>query len=139
MTKVVFNTAIIVIAAGLGLGMGFMFRAKARGITTSAAKPQSKAPEPRLKSRQQIKTQLNDSSPLATKLERDLSMSTGVTRWLYWLDALEKATVQDFPRLARLAHSNPTALRFVAARWNWTLKTCLIRFSRGWAAIMDFP
>jgi hypothetical protein len=44
-------------------------------------------------------------------------MSSGVTRWLYWLDALEKATPQDFPRLARLAQGDSTALRFVAARW----------------------
>jgi len=59
----------------------------------------------------------NDDSPLATKLERDLSMSSGVTRWLYWLEALEKAAPADFPRLARLAQSNSIAMRFVAARW----------------------
>jgi hypothetical protein len=33
------------------------------------------------------------------------------------MEALEKAGPGDFPRLARLAQSNPTALRFVAARW----------------------
>src|SRR5688572_25946439 len=32
-----------------------------------------------------------DDSPLATGLARDLSMSEGVTRWLYWLEAIEKA------------------------------------------------
>ncbi len=50
-------------------------------------------------------------------MERNLALSSGVTRWLYWLEALEKATAADFPRLARLAKSNPAALRLVAARW----------------------
>jgi hypothetical protein len=44
-------------------------------------------------------------------------MSSGVTRWLYWLEAIEKAQAPDFPRLARLAHDNPAALRLVAKRW----------------------
>src|SRR5439155_12457857 len=52
-----------------------------------------------------------------TKLERDLTNSSGVTRWLYWLEALEKAAPADFPRLARLAQNNPAALQFVGARW----------------------
>ncbi|MBM3834977.1 MAG: hypothetical protein FJ403_17225 [Verrucomicrobia bacterium] len=59
----------------------------------------------------------NDDSPLATQLERDLSMSSGVTRWLYWLEAIEKAKPADFPRLARLSQGNPTATRFLALRW----------------------
>jgi hypothetical protein len=44
-------------------------------------------------------------------------MSTGVTRWLYWLEAIERATPADFPRLARLAKGNPTATRMLAERW----------------------
>jgi hypothetical protein len=44
-------------------------------------------------------------------------MSSGVTRWLYWLEALDKAQPADFPRLVRLAQTNDTALRFVTARW----------------------
>jgi hypothetical protein len=44
-------------------------------------------------------------------------MSSGVTYWLYWLEALEKATPTDFPRLARLAQGKPAAMRFVSARW----------------------
>ena len=59
----------------------------------------------------------NDDSPLATKLERDLAKATGVTRWLLWLEAVEKAQPADFPRLARLAQNDSAALQFVAARW----------------------
>ena len=33
-------------------------------------------------------------------------MSSGVTRWLYWLEAMEKASASDFPRLFRLAEGN---------------------------------
>src|SRR5206468_2351045 len=59
----------------------------------------------------------NDDSALATKLARDLSMSSGVTRWLYWLAAIEKATPADFPRLYRLAQGNAAATRLVSDRW----------------------
>src|SRR5262249_48643147 len=60
---------------------------------------------------------LKDDSPLTTQLERDLAKSSGVTRWLFWLQALEKAAPSDFPRLARLAQDTPVARQFVAARW----------------------
>ena len=118
--KSAFNALILVVAAGLGLAVGFMFRGKAKTIvispvvTQSAPASQTNAKD---KSKRQLVSVVNDSSPLVAKLERDLSMSTGVTRWLYWLDALEKATLQDFPRLARLAQGNSTVVRFVAARW----------------------
>src|SRR5687767_2160126 len=56
-------------------------------------------------------------TPLAAELKQQLSMSSGVTRWLEWMTALEKATLADFPHLARMAKSDPTALRMVAARW----------------------
>ena len=49
--------------------------------------------------------------------ERDLAKASGVTRWLLWLQAIEKAQPADFPRLAQLARDNPAALQFVAARW----------------------
>jgi len=44
-------------------------------------------------------------------------MTKGVTRWLYWWDAIEKAGAADFPRLARLAQGNRVATRLVAERW----------------------
>ena len=115
--KIAFNTLILAVAAGLGLLVGFMFRGKPKHmIVTAPVAPASSATRGE-KFKRQLVAPANDSSPLTTKLERDLSMSTGVTRWLYWLDALEKATLQDFPRLVRLAHGNSTVLRFVGARW----------------------
>ena len=117
--KIVFNLFLILVAAALGLAIGFVFRAKPKEIdvlpgsitsTESAARPLGKYLRP-------VTPLTYDASPLATKLERDLSMSSGVTRWLYWLDALEKATTNDFPRLIRLAQGNSTAMRFIAARW----------------------
>lgn len=58
-----------------------------------------------------------DDSPLATQLAYSLSKSSGVTRWLYWWDALEKAGPADFVRLARLAGGDRAATRLVAERW----------------------
>src|SRR5205085_9556696 len=50
-------------------------------------------------------------------LARNLSLSTGVTRWLYWMDAVERASLADFPGLARLAVGDHTAIHLIAARW----------------------
>ena len=58
-----------------------------------------------------------DDSPLATKLGADLARVNGVTRWLLWFEALEKAQPADFPRLARLANGDATTLRLLALRW----------------------
>ena len=118
--KTIFNSLLVVVAAALGLAVGFAFRAKPRASTSSATNTSlwQVSTTVLLKSNKPISAaRSRDDSPLATKLERDLSMSTGVTRWLYWLDAMERATPQDFPRLVRLAQGNPAALRLVAARW----------------------
>ncbi|MES2705081.1 MAG: hypothetical protein V4726_00620 [Verrucomicrobiota bacterium] len=57
------------------------------------------------------------ASVLAEKLRTDLSISRGVTRWLQWMTAVEKAGPGDFPGLARMAKEMPGALNMLAARW----------------------
>lgn len=57
------------------------------------------------------------SSALADKLRTDLSLSHGVTRWLLWMTAVEKAGPGDFPQLARMAQELPGALNMLGARW----------------------
>jgi len=122
--KILFNSLLIVVAAGIGLAVGSALGGKSRNASAKAessavtsASPAVSEAKPVRVFNQPISNRRNDDSPLATKLERDLSMSSGVTRWLYWLEALEKAAPADFPRLARLAKGNSTAMRFVAARW----------------------
>ena len=119
--KIAFNLFLITAAAALGLVVGYLFRAKSVPQSPSSDVSPSvlsaDRPNAARTGAHQRGASTNDSSPLATQLERDLSMTSGVTRWLYWLDALEKATPNDFPRLVRLAQGNSTAMRFVAARW----------------------
>lgn len=121
--KVVINAVIIVAAAGLGLAVGFAWRGRpgesshSTGLSVVSASP-ANSPTNRFPLARGLTTvRAHDDSPLATQLERDLSMSTGVTRWLYWLEAIEKAAPSDFPRLARLAQGNATAIKLIAARW----------------------
>ncbi|MDB6136656.1 MAG: hypothetical protein JWM59_4899 [Verrucomicrobiales bacterium] len=57
------------------------------------------------------------SSALADKLRTDLSLSHGVTRWLLWMTAVEKAGPKDFPQLARMAQELPGALNMLGAHW----------------------
>jgi hypothetical protein len=121
--KIILNTLILAAAVGIGLTLGFALRAKhvAAAATSAAPSPLPSSAAPRTNSfrgfGQRPGFRVNDDSPLATQLEYDLSKSSGVTRWLYWMEALEQAAPADFPRLARLAQGNPTALKFVAARW----------------------
>src|SRR5882672_5028885 len=121
--KIFINAAIIVVAAGLGLAVGFVWRGKpgesfnSAGLPVASASPADSQTNLFRFTRKFTTVRTHDDSPLATQLERDLSMSSGVTRWLYWLEAIEKAAPSDFPRLARLAQGNATATKLLAARW----------------------
>jgi hypothetical protein len=55
--------------------------------------------------------------PLVSQLEHDLSLSTGVKRWLRWWEALDQATADDMPALVRLAQGKADVLRLIGARW----------------------
>ena len=105
-------------AAVLGVGAGVIFRKSHSRSEAQTNQP----PIPPAANFGNAKPHLThgapaDDSPLATKLAQDLTISKGVKTWLLWLEAMEKAGPADFPRLVRLAQSNPAALRFVAARW----------------------
>jgi len=119
-----FHFLLMLAAIALGLGSGFALRSsRAVGVpspTQAAFAPAASANSPANSIRRSHwpgDVHRQDDSPLATQLQRDLSMSTGVTQWLYWLEALEKAASSDFPRLLRLAQGNPAAAHLVQARW----------------------
>jgi hypothetical protein len=119
--KILVNMLLIVCAAGIGLGVGFALRAKPVSTGAEVSVVTSSFGDWREKvarsSKQRDRARLQDDSPLATQLEHDLSMSTGVTRWLYWLEAIEIAAASDFPRLAGLAEGNLAAMRLISERW----------------------
>lgn len=122
--KILIHTLIIVGAAATGLAVGFAFRGKRESVSSVVVSKHAVVTKNSVSSTNQSHfsrkaefIRAHDDSPLATKLERDLSMSSGVTRWLYWLEALDKAALSDFPRLAHLAQGNSIALKLLAARW----------------------
>lgn len=116
------NLIVLIVAALLGLALGQAIRrhqpaatdVAVSAVQTSAVDQKSSLFRHR-KDRSTAAPPANAS--LADRLQHDLSMSSGVTRWLYWLEAIEKASLDDFPRLARLAKGNSIAARLVAARW----------------------
>ena len=120
--KPITQALVIIVAAGIGLSLGFVLRQKS---AVSPAEAVAKAPRgvnnvPDSAQRNQKShgsTSVEDDSPLATQLARDLSMSTGVTRWLYWFDAIEQAHPVDYPRLVLLAEKHPNLLGMLAERW----------------------
>lgn len=117
--KLIINSVLILAAATLGLTAGLVLRSNGvlQGPEFRNVAPAAPQPTSRETSVEARGLRPKDDSPLATQLERDLAKSSGVTRWLHWLEAIEKAAPSDFPRLARLAQNNPAALQFVAARW----------------------
>ena len=54
---------------------------------------------------------------VAGQLQRDLEIATAVTRWLYWLEAIERAGLSDLPGLVRLADGEAVLLRMIGQRW----------------------
>lgn len=121
--KIGLHLMIILAGGALGLAAGFLLRAKPVNIS-SAAEPRTvtEARSDLFKSNSSFTSKSRtdggtEDSSLAAQLDRDLSMSSGVTRWLFWLEALEKARPADCVRLARLAHGNSSLVRLVAARW----------------------
>ena len=122
--KITIHLLLLLAAVASGLAVGFGFRSKrgvdlpAPAVAAAAFRATSGPPTNGIRLANHLTTvRLNDDSPLATQLEKDLSMSTGVTRWLCWVDALERAADSDFPRLFRLAQGNAAARRLVVGRW----------------------
>ncbi len=115
----------VIVAAALGLAIGFTGRGLKAERRTDSTEPRSETTSRSADFRKQdffasrkLKvTESSDDSPLATQLARDLSVSSRVARWLYWLEAMDKASLSDFPRLAGLANGDGTAARLVASRW----------------------
>jgi hypothetical protein len=114
------NIWIVLLGAAVGFAIGWGFRQWNKA-------PQDRADHPAVRSEPSVpmaKTAANRThnapevgSALVSKLERDLSMAKGVTRWLFWFEALENARPEDFARLAELARSDSAILKMVAARW----------------------
>src|SRR5581483_5215031 len=107
----------IVASAFLGLAAGLVWRHANIAKHVDVAQIEFGHPPPSLGPVTPEKLSLPDDSPLATQLARDLAQSTGVKRWLFWWDAMEKAAPADFPRLAKLARGNRGATKLVAERW----------------------
>jgi hypothetical protein len=104
------------VALGTAAGIGLRHSGVLRGnMVISASTTNSNAARP--SSGSKVSSERKTHGPAQPAGELNLSMTKGVTRWLYWWDAIEKAGAADFPRLARLAQGNRVATRLVAERW----------------------
>ncbi len=100
----------------IGLGLRGMGRRESIAVRREIAEPGSFARGSNIFATRSARNR-NDDSPLTAKLEHELSISSGVARWLAWIEAVERAQPADFPRLARLAQGNVAATRLITARW----------------------
>ena len=107
------------IAAAAGLGIGFSLRKEPpeqERPATAVTQEQVEA-SARKGMRSEVRAGVDASSPAAKELEGSLSMSDPVTHWLYWLDAIEKASLADMPSLALKSGGDATLLRMIGERW----------------------
>lgn len=116
------QSVLIVASAATGLLTGFVLRAARQpGEPPATSMPAGKSTPRDAAGPAGVAAMdspaLQEGSALAAKLRTDLSMSDGVTRWLHWMTAVEKATPKDFPHLARLAKDIPGAVAILGARW----------------------
>jgi hypothetical protein len=127
---------ILLIIAASATYVGFQFRMSRHARAMADAQRQSARPETQKNTPRKKGKELPPASPLVKKLENDIAMSKGVTRWLTWLETLEKAEASDFPRLFDLAQNNPDLMKLVATRWaekfpRHFFDTVLARFGNG--------
>ena len=73
-----------------------------------------------------LNTKISKSSQLTEREERkgairqtksNIEQAEGSERWLYWISALENASLDDFPQLARVAQGDESFLQLLAQRW----------------------
>lgn len=111
---------LIIIAVGLAAFLTgrviHMLRASHTKAASAPSMEQLSGPQPSANPPE--KSRSKKPSPLAAKLENDISMSNGVTRWLHWLEALELSRPEDFPSLWRMAEDNPELQDAFARRWS---------------------
>jgi hypothetical protein len=107
---------IAIVSAAMGLGIGFALRLRYSNTHAGLDGGLHVAGVAQAKTRLSHELENVDFS-VAAQLERDLVLSKGVTRWLCWMNAIEKASLADMPRLTRLAGDKPALLRLLAARW----------------------
>src|SRR5262249_23134542 len=98
--KKIVNVSILLVAIGAGLMAGSMWKRYHRSREADqSASPLETTGNNLVRDdhlhRKPIRHSFDDS-PLATELQRRLSSATGVTNWLCWMDALEKAQPSDF-------------------------------------------
>ncbi|HSU56908.1 MAG TPA: hypothetical protein VLT36_22805 [Candidatus Dormibacteraeota bacterium] len=120
--KIVSNLVVILVSASLGLTVGYAWKGRSSskisvqgGVDAHALETRSTKHLATYKSKN-VGVR-NDDSPLATKLEHELSISSNVAKWFCWMTTLEKAQPADFTRLLKLAKGNPVIWRFVVNRW----------------------
>src|SRR3954470_14545290 len=105
---------LFVIAAGLGLAAGLATRT-IKASRSSAAQASIDSASSPIEFQHSAGAALQDQS-VAARLGRSLALSSGVVRWLCWLDAIEKAQRSDFPRLFQLAAGNAASKKLVLDR-----------------------
>src|SRR5688500_2264688 len=100
------SISILILSGAIGLGIGFWARTRPPEAShelarTNDAQTFVEAGASNLHFSKHTDAIGSGVSPLAGKLALDLSMSKGVTNWLYWMEAIEQAGTNDLPHLAR--------------------------------------
>ena len=119
--KVVRLLGTLAVAAALGLAFGSAMRKYRANAAPAQAESHLASPAAaglaRGDSRGSLTGATERRADLAAELSKNLSLSTGVTRWLYWIEAIESAELADLPRLAQLANGDARATKLLGDCW----------------------
>ncbi len=117
--RMISNLIVIVVSAIVGISAGYALKSRHVAYAQNAEGQITGAEAAPFTVKSGVKTARvqYDDSPLTSQLARDLSKSSPLGKWFYWMNALENAQPADFPRLARLARNNPAIWPFVVNRW----------------------
>ena len=103
------------VTLGVSLSLGYFLPKVTRGKTVEV-KPVSSSLNSRTSKSLQVRREKEER--LRNEQTRiSVEQSEGPERWLHWISAIENASLDGFPQLARVAQGNESLLQLLAQRW----------------------
>lgn len=116
--RVIKQFAIFLLIASLATSAGYLLRkSQIHSASTNIAAPQTISNTVAPKNASPKSARKETKTLLVAKFEADLARSSGVTRLLRWIEAVDQAGPADFPSLFAMAGDKQELVQLIATRW----------------------
>ena len=102
------------VTIGVSLVAGFLLPSVTQGKTVAA---NSGDPLNFKTSKSSRANDAREESSRGQQIRKRVEQSEGSEHWLHWISAIENASLDEFPQLARIAQGNEIFLQLLAQRW----------------------